>query len=323
MGDHAVEQVADCAVHCCYNQGMTPPILDTLIIGGGPAGLTAAVYLRRFRRDIAVIDKGHSRLDLIPVTHNFPGFPHGIRGSQLLENLRRQLGNYGCEVTQGEITGLRREGDVFVAHHDGGQIYARTVLLATGIADAGLPIENWHEAVASGALRLCPVCDGFDVLDKRIAVVSSNVNPVGHALFMRTFSSSVTLFERDEVRLSAAQRAELDAAMVTYVLSPLQGITMSEKMMPILHTADDDSHEFDVVYPMLGEVARSDLAQSLGAKTGNCGELTVDQQQATTVPGLYAVGDVVAGLNQISVAAGQAAVAATHIHNELPRLFRG
>ena len=94
-------------------------------------------------------------------------------------------------------------------------------------------------------------------------------------------------------------------------------------MMPILHTADDDSHEFDVVYPMLGEVARSDLAQSLGAKTGNCGELTVDQQQATTVPGLYAVGDVVAGLNQISVAAGQAAVAATHIHNELPRLFRG
>ena len=122
MGDHAVEQVADCAVHCCYNQGMTPPILDTLIIGGGPAGLTAAVYLRRFRRDIAVIDKGHSRLDLIPVTHNFPGFPHGIRGSQLLENLRRQLGNYGCEVTQGEITGLRREGDVFVAHHDGGQI---------------------------------------------------------------------------------------------------------------------------------------------------------------------------------------------------------
>ncbi|QYF92847.1 NAD(P)/FAD-dependent oxidoreductase [Massilia sp. PAMC28688] len=301
---------------------MTIQVHDTLIIGGGPGGLTAAIYLRRFRRETIVIDKGRSRLDLIPVTHNFPGFPDGIKGFQLLDNLRCQLGNYGGEVTEGEVTALRKEGDLFVAEYDGGQLRARTVLLATGIADAGLPIENWREAVAAGAVRLCPVCDGFDVLDKRIAIVSSDTNPVGHALFMRTFSSSVTLFERDEVRLDGEQRRKLEAANVRYVLAPLKGITMSEDMTPILHTADDEAHHFDVVYPMLGEAARSDLAQELGARTGNCMELEVDEHQRTTVPGLYAVGDVVKGLNQISVAAGQAAVAATAIHNALPRQFR-
>ncbi len=297
-------------------------IYDTLIVGGGPGGLTAAVYLRRFRREVKVIDKGHSRLDLIPVTHNFPGFPDGIRGVDLLDNLRCQLRKYGGEVTEGEVTCLRREGDVFIADTDDGEVHARTVLLATGIADAGLPIENWREAVAAGAVRLCPVCDGFDVLDKHIAIVSSDTNPVGHALFMRAFTPHVTLFERDEVRLDAQQRSELDEAKVRYVLSPLKGITMTPDMRPILHTADDEDHHFDVVYPMLGETARSDLALSLGARTGNCMELEVDGHQHTSVPGLYAVGDVVIGLNQISVAAGQAAVAATHIHNALPRLLR-
>lgn len=305
-----------------HNQRMNPTLHDTLVVGGGPGGLTAAVYLRRFRRDVIVIDKGHSRLELIPVTHNFPGFPDGIRGVQLLENLRCQLGKYGGTVIEGEVTSLRREDDIFVAQTDAGEIRARTVLLATGIADAGLPIENWREAVEAGAVRLCPVCDGFDVLDKRIALVSSDTNPVGHALFMRTFSASVTLFEKDEVRLDAEQRRKLEQAQVKYVLSPLKGITMSDAMTPILHTADDEHHAFDVVYPMLGETARSDLALSLGARTGSCMELEVDAHQCTSVPGLYAVGDVTVGLNQISVAAGQAAIAATRIHSKLPRRLR-
>lgn len=301
---------------------MTSTIYDTLIIGGGPGGLTAGIYLQRFRRNVLLVDKGHSRLELIPVTHNFPGFPEGIKGEQLLENLRCQLGKYGGSVSEGEISGLRREGEVFVADYGDQQVMARTVLLATGIADTGLPVENWREAVACGAVRLCPVCDGFDVLDKRIAIVSSDVNPVGHALFMRTFSASVTLFERDQVRLDAGQRAKLEQANVRYILSPLKGITMSGSMTPVLHTDDGEDHEFDVVYPMLGETARSDLAQSLGARTSDCMELEVDQHQCTSVPGLYAIGDVVKGLNQISVAAGQAAVAATHIHSLLPRRFR-
>lgn len=303
---------------------MDKPLYDTLIIGAGPGGLTAAIYLRRFRRDILVVDKGHSRLQLIPVTHNFPGFPAGIRGSALLDNLRCQLGNYDGCVTPGEVTALARDGELFVAAIGQQLVRARTVLLASGIADAGLPIENWHAAVAAGAVRLCPVCDGYDVMDKRIAVVSSPANPVGHALFMRTFSARVTLFQRGEaLALDPAQRAELDQAQVRCVASPLKGIGMTDQLQPLLHTEDGETHHADVVYPMLGESARSELAAGLGADVADCQELLVDKHQQTTVPGLYAVGDVTRGLNQISVAAGQAAVAATRIHNRLPRRLRG
>lgn len=303
---------------------MTPSkIYDTLIIGGGPGGLTAAIYLRRFRRDIVVVDKGNSRLQLIPVTHNFPGFPDGIQGTQLLDNLRSQLARYGGHVTAGEITSLTRNDEYFTAEFDGGQFHARTVLISTGIADAGMPIENWREAVTSGAVRLCPVCDGFDVLDKRIAVIGAPENCVGHSLFLRTFSNDITLFERDASTCRPGKdQQRLDEANIRRVESPLLGVTLTEDMKPVLHTADGADHHFDVVYPMLGETARSDLAVALGAETTDCEKLVVDEYQATSVPGLYAVGDVVRGLNQISVAAGHAAVAATRIHNRLPRRFR-
>lgn len=304
-------------------------VFDTLIVGGGPGGLSAAIYLRRFTRNVALVDKGNSRLGWIPVSHNYPGFPDGINGKLLLDQLRCQLGNYGGRVIQGEVTSLRIEDGLFVAESvdAGGDITvlrAHTVLLATGVADAGMPVERWDEAVAAGAVRLCPVCDGFDVIDKRIAVATSEVNPVGHALFMRTFSADVLLFERaDTSAVNADEARQLAAANVRHIASPLAGVTLSEELKPVLHTRDGEHYECDVFYPMLGESARSGLAATLGAETVECDKLAVDDHCRTSVPGLYAIGDVTRGLNQIAVATGQAAIAATTIHNVLPWALRG
>ena len=168
------------------------------------------------------------------------------------------------------------------------------MLLATGVADAGLPIENWREAIAFGSVRLCPVCDGFDVMDKRIAVATAETNPVGHALFMRTFSADVTLFERGSPSmLNDEDRRRLDAAGVRYIDSPLLSVTLDASMKPVMHTEDGEEHSADVFYPMLGENARSSLAASWAPRPPQCDELVVDDHQATTVPGLYAIGDVV------------------------------
>jgi thioredoxin reductase (NADPH) len=307
----------------------TAHVYDTLIVGGGPGGLTAAIYLRRFTRNVALVDKGNSRLRLIPVSHNYPGFPEGVPGHILLGNLASQLQRYGGSVMPGEIVDLRIEDGLFVADYQLEdeetivQVRAHTVLLATGVADAGLPVENWREAVAFGSLRLCPVCDGFDVIDKRIAVATSEVNPVGHALFMRTFSADVTLFERGlPSMLNDDDRRRLDAAGVRIIDSPLRSVSLDASMKPVMHTDDGQDHEADVFYPMLGESARSGLAAKLGARTAQCDEIVVDDHQQTTVPGLYAIGDVVVGLNQIAVATGQAARAAVRIHNQLPPALR-
>jgi thioredoxin reductase (NADPH) len=313
----------------------TDYVHDTLIIGGGPGGLTAAIYLRRFTRSVALVDKGNSRLRLIPVSHNYPGFPEGVPGHVLLGNLMVQLERYGGSVMPGEIQDLRLEHGLFVADYlpdpagedaPGGeitQLRAHTVLLATGVADAGLPFENWREAIAFGSLRLCPVCDGFDVMDKRIAVATAETNPVGHALFMRTFSADVTLFERGSPSmLSDEDRRRLDAAGVRLVTSPLLSVTLDASMKPVMHTEDGEEYSADVFYPMLGEKARSNLATKLGAQTAHCDEVVVDAHQATSVPGLYAIGDVTVGLNQIAVATGGAARAAVRIHNQLPPALR-
>src|ERR1700712_753049 len=123
---------------------------DCLIIGGGPAGLTAAIYLARYRRNIIVVDKGASRAALIPTSHNYPGFSEGISGRELLGNLRTQAESYHIKIVTSQVTSLERRGDGFVAALDKDRIQAQFVLLATGIVDERPELPGLTEAVADG-----------------------------------------------------------------------------------------------------------------------------------------------------------------------------
>jgi thioredoxin reductase (NADPH) len=145
------------------------PPFDTLIIGGGPAGLTAALYLARFRRNVLVIDGGKSRAALIPMSHNHPGFS-GIGGQALLEKMAQHALRFGATIENGAVDELKRNDGGFIARTADRTFAARTVILATGIKDVEPELEGRDAALASGVLRYCPVCDGYEAIGKNIAV---------------------------------------------------------------------------------------------------------------------------------------------------------
>ena len=146
---------------------------DCLVVGGGPAGLTAAIYLGRFHRRVIVVDNDEGRLAMIPITRNHAGYPDGIAGCELLDRMRAQAVRFGARLRRGEVTAVTGREDGFKATLGDGSLTARTVLLATGVVNLRPPVdEDTHAAaVASGKLRYCPICDAFEQTGTRIGVV--------------------------------------------------------------------------------------------------------------------------------------------------------
>ena len=294
--------------------------VDVAVIGGGPAGLTAATYLGRFLRSVVVLDAGNSRARYIPASHNCPGFPHGIEGGELLGRLREQAGEAGATLVGARAEGLESSADGFVVAAKDDSWHAAKVILATGLADR-LPDVPWAEdAIDSGALRLCAVCDAYEARDGRIAILGPAAALPGHARFLRGYTRRLAVIPTDG-DLETAAAAELGALNVQVL--PCGGQLGFDGARCRWEAADGGAEVFDTLYPYLGYEGRNALVADWGLEAGEEGELKVDRHQQTGRPGLYAVGDVVSGLNQISVAVGQAAVAATHAHNALPFVARG
>ena len=171
-------------------------------------------------------------------------------------------------------------------------------------------------------MRFCPVCDGFEAMDERVGVVRRLAHVVRKALFLRTYTDKVTLLVTDKIiNFTAEDHAALVQANIQIPTQPVVDLIVSEKIVKAT-LASGSEIELDIVYPTMGTQVRSALARNLGARIDEQGYLFVDSHQETSVPGLYAAGDVTIELSQISVAAGQAAIAATHIHNNLPSNFR-
>lgn len=289
-------------------------VFDCIVVGGGPGGLTAATYLARYRRRVLVFDTGATRAAWIPKSRNCPGFPHGVGGPELLERMREQARRFDVETVPAEVTALRRDADGFTVRHDGHERRARTVIVATGCEDVLPDLPGLDEAVACGAVRMCPICDAYEAVDHGIAVYGPADKAGEHARFLRTYSEHVALVPSapcDDETL----RSELAAAGVELTAVPT-GLAFDGTRCAFAF--GDAPRAFDVVYPMLGLVSRSSLAVGAGADCDGEGALVVNRHQMTSVDGLYAIGDVVSALNQISVATGHAAIAATDVHNRLP-----
>lgn len=294
-------------------------LLDCVIIGAGAAGLTAATYLARFRRRIAVIDGGASRLLSIPTSHNYPGFVDGIHGTDLLARLRAHAAQYGVDLVKATVDRLEQRDDgSFIASCGDRHWHARTAILATGVIDVEPQFPDVRRAVADGHVRYCPVCDGFEAIGKRVAVIGRGDGGLAEALFVRHYSDDVSVFTLDEpIAISPKQQAQIEQMPVRIVREPVARLVYESDSAICIALRGGAQERFDVVYGALGTLVNSGMAQLLGAEVKDKGELVVDAHQQTSVGGLYAAGDVVSGLNQIAVAMGHAAIAATAIHNRL------
>ena len=297
---------------------------DCVVVGAGPGGLTAAVYLARYLRDVVVLDDGRSRALWIPRSHNCPGYPQGIPGPELLERLRRQAVRYGALLRQERVEGLEHADDgSFVVACGTKTIIARSAVLATGAEDVQAPISDLHGAIQRGIVRHCPTCDAYEVRDRRIAILGSGTCRLQEALLLRSYTADLTVLSLGRpLGMAEDERGELESAGVNLVDEPIAELVAEAEGVCARLASSGRVIRFDTIYTALGLHARSELATCLGAEHDEDGMLIVDDHQRTSVPGLYAVGDVVAGLAQIGVAMGQAAIAASTINSSLERRLR-
>ena len=297
---------------------MRNSLVDCLVIGAGPAGLCAATYLKRFMRGVLVLHTGASRAALIPVSHNYPGSPEGISGPSLLMALEQQALKHGATIENSRVLALARFGDNFQAKHEHGLVEAKRVIIASGIVDHNPAMQDIESAILYGQLRYCPVCDGYEARDKRICVIGPVKSALKKASFLRTYSEDITVIcpPMDEL----TPEPDASESSIKIVIAEVTAVVRRHDVVAV-HSRSG-STEFDVVYPALGCSPQSNLATELGADIDSDGALVVDKNQQTSIKGLYAAGDIVSELDQITVAFGHAAVAATHIHHSLPSNFR-
>jgi thioredoxin reductase (NADPH) len=286
---------------------------DALIIGAGPAGLTAAIYLGRFRRRCLVLEDGHSRARWIPASHNIPGFTAGIGGSEFLRALKEQALKYGAQIRRSRVSSITKDGELFIVQTAHGTLSSRYVLIATGVRDHLPPIEGASEAVLRSLLRCCPICDAFEAIDKRIGVIGDGALGVREAEFLRHYSNRVTLLHIGASIIDPTNA--LSESNIEGLSIKLSDLHIHQERVTLCAATGERS--FDVLYLALGCSSQHALARSLGAGCDEQGALVVNGHQETTVAGLYAAGDVVRGLNQVVIAAAESAIAATDIHNKL------
>jgi thioredoxin reductase (NADPH) len=212
--------------------------MECLVIGGGPAGLTAAIYLARFHRHFLVVDANASRASWIPVSHNIAGFPDGIAGGDLIGLMRAQANRYGTRILNGRVGLLERSpgGGFAAVMKDGTRHEAAHILLATGSEDLPPPLSlpDREEAVGRGRLRFCPICDAYEVTGRKIALASTRPCRIQEALLLRGYTADLSLITlQDPWEVPKEERATLTEAGIKIVEAPAVKLVLEDDALAV------------------------------------------------------------------------------------------
>jgi thioredoxin reductase (NADPH) len=267
---------------------------DCLVIGGGPAGLSAAIYAARYNRTVLVVDSLRGRWQSHEINENYLGFPNGVPTRKLRALGRRQAARFGVHFHHGKVTQIRKEGTVFVANAGKHEFEGCTVILATGVTD-NLPDIGNTEDYWGRTLFWCITCDGWKVRGKRVTIVGKSDNAAIVAMQFLNFTDKlavVTNCEHDQCEFTDGAIDRLKAAGIPWYESPIDHVEGEEGIMNAVVLEDGTRFETDYMFNQQGCTPRTELAVQLGVKLASNGYIEIDTEQRTNVPFVYAAGDV-------------------------------
>ncbi|MET1033111.1 MAG: FAD-dependent oxidoreductase [Candidatus Saccharimonadales bacterium] len=302
---------------------------DVVMIGAGPAALAAAIYTTREDIETMLFERGVIG-GLAAVTDwidNYPGFPKGIAGLEFAEELRQQAERFGANIELGEVTKIIDEGKYKKLETTSGDIYAKTVLIATGSDYKKVGVPGEVEYYAHG-VHYCATCDGAFYRDKRLVVVGGGNSAVQEAMFLTRFASHIDLLVRsDHMRASEVLQHELlekhkDKISVHFNTTTDEIVGEDNKVTKVVGTDKTTGKKVDFktdgVFVFVGLSPNTQFLQSSAIELDEVGFVKCDPRLETAMPGVFVAGDVRSGATmQIAAATGEGAIAALHIREYL------
>jgi len=293
-------------------------LYDCIVIGAGPAGLSASLFLARYLHRTLTFHHNSPRNEYAHGVHGFLGH-HGIRPAELLARGRDEVTSHGGLIIEACVTAVEAVSHehfrVFTG--DDERVFdARRLLLATGLRDLTPNCPGFREFYGSSVFH-CPDCDGYEVRDKRVAVLAHGDNAVGFTKNLLTWTRHLTLLSDQNEISNRAKLDALDVAVRSERIVALEGDTETRQLRRVLF-AEGDALECDALFFNLGTQLATDFHEKLGCRLDpECGLLWVDETQQTSIKGVYAAGDITPQSQLAVVAAAEGAMAAIHIHRSL------
>ena len=289
------------------------PVYDSLVVGAGPAGLSAALQLARSNRQVAVVDGGSGRSTFRQVNHNYLGFPGGIAAQDLRRLGREQVAAYPVAFIDEDVASVRRRNSVFEAElYSRRRLKARTLVLATGVTDNFPTVPDWQEYVGR-SLFWCIVCDGYAARGKRVIAVGNHDEAAVTALQFLQFTATVSVLTNSpDCDMSPRLRRRLRDHGIPLMIGEISEFLGDDGILGEVALADGTRLTADFVFSLQGGTPNNALAKEVGAPLAKDGSVIVDEDQKTKIPGLFAVGDLADGhAHQIATAVHEGLTAAT------------
>ena len=302
---------------------MVDDLYDCIVIGAGPAGLSASLFLARYLHRTITFHHNSPRNEYAHGVHGFLGH-HGIRPNELLARGRDEVTTHGGLIIEACVNKVEKVADErfrVVAGAEGNEqrtFEARRLLLATGLRDLTPDCPGFREFYGSSVFH-CPDCDGYEVKDKRVAVLAHGKNAAAFATNLLTWTKRLTLLT-DQREVSDEDRAKLgglEIAIRTEAVVALEGDTANKQLERVIFS-EGEPLECDALFFSLGTELATNFHETLGCRLDpDCDLVWVDQTRQTSVQGVYAAGDITPNSQLAVAAAAEGAMAAIHIHRSL------